>query len=129
MKRARNAPAGEPSPSPARKPPRIKEKVYVVGPSSSERMRVQTTSEPSAVRPESPSVSNTGQLPAGSEAVARALATSGVAARDPAMNHATAAISRLRHTATPVAVTTSKLRSSTKPATRQPTTAPSVLPP
>ena len=30
----------EPSPSPARKPPRIKEKVYVVGPSSSERMRV-----------------------------------------------------------------------------------------
>ena len=42
-----------PMPSPTRNTARINENVYVVAPNSSESTRVQTTSDPSAVRPDS----------------------------------------------------------------------------
>jgi hypothetical protein len=40
-------------PRPTRKTARISENVYTVAPKCSDRIRVQTTSDPSAVRPES----------------------------------------------------------------------------
>ncbi len=43
-----------PMPSPRRNTARISEKVYTVAPKSSESVRVQITSAPSAVRPERP---------------------------------------------------------------------------
>ncbi len=51
-RRAIEEPIELPMPSPIRKTARIKEKVYVVAPKSRERMRVQITSELSAVNPD-----------------------------------------------------------------------------
>ena len=53
VRRTTRAPAALPKPRPTRNTARISEKVYVVAPNSSESRRVQVTSAPSAVKPES----------------------------------------------------------------------------
>src|SRR5947209_6909083 len=53
VRRDSAAPAALPSPSPTRNTARMIENVYTVAPSISESRRVQTTSAPSAVSPES----------------------------------------------------------------------------
>ena len=52
-RRASSDPIVLPMPRPTRNTARISENVYVVAPKSSDRMRVQTTSAPSAVMPDS----------------------------------------------------------------------------